>query len=95
LTVTRGWGSTPAKAIAANSIIKILSKAESEFKITEDYKAFGEASFNNVVQTFTKSIYVTKEAAEYRHKTKENLLNDERQAKTNEQLREINKTLYY
>jgi hypothetical protein len=38
---------------------------------------------------------VTKEAAEYRHKTKENLLNDERQAKTNEQLREINKTLYY
>lgn len=95
LTVTRGWGSTPAKAIAVNSIIKILSKAESEFKITEDYKAFGEASFNNVVQTFTKSIYVTKEAAEYRHKTKENLLNDERQAKANEQLREINKTLYY
>ena len=95
LTVIRGWGSTPASSISANAIIKILSKAESEFKITEDYKAFGEATFTNVVQTFTKSIYVTKEAAEYRHKTKENLLNDERQAKTNEQLREINKTLYY
>jgi len=95
LTVIRGWGSTPASAISANAVIKILSKAESEFKITEDYKAFGEASFTNVVQTFTKSIYVTKEAAEYRHKTKENLLNDEREAKTNEQLREINKTLYY
>jgi hypothetical protein len=40
-----------------------MSKAESEWKITEDYKAFGEASFRNVVQTFTKSIYVTKEAA--------------------------------
>lgn len=95
LTVIRGWGSTPASSISANAVIKILSKAESEFKITEDYKAFGEATFTNVVQTFTKSIYVTKEAAEYRHKTKENLLNDERQAKTNEQLREINKTLYY
>ena len=95
LTVIRGWGQTPASAIADNAVIKILSKAESEFKITEDYKAFGEATFTNVVQTFTKSIYVTKEAAEYRHKTKENLLNDEREAKTNEQLREINKTLYY
>lgn len=95
LTVIRGWGSTPASAIAENSVIKILSKAESEFKITEDYKAFGEASFTNVVQTFTKSIYVTKESAEYRHKTKEDLLVEERNAKFNEQLREINKTLYY
>ena len=95
LTVVRGWGNTPASSIAANDLIKILSKAESEFKITEDYKAFGEASFSNTVQTFTKSIYVTKEAAAYRHKTKEDLLNDEREAKMNEQLREINKTLYY
>ena len=95
LTVIRGWGSTPASSISANAIIKILSKAESEFAITEDYKAFGEASFTNVVQTFTKSIYVTKESAEYKHKTKEDLLNDERNAKFNEQLREINKTLYY
>lgn len=95
LTVIRGWGSTPASSIAANDIIKILSKAESEFKITEDYKAFGEATFTNTVQTFTKSIYVTREAAAYKHKTKEDLLNDEREAKFNEQLREINKTLYY
>lgn len=95
LTVIRGWGTTPASSISANAIIKILSKAESEFQITEDYKAFGEASFSNTVQTFTKSIYVTKEAAAYKHKTKEDLLNDEREAKFNEQLREINKTLYY
>ena len=95
LTVIRGWGSTPASAITSWATIKILSKAESEFKITEDYKAFWEASFTNTVQTFTKSIYVTKEAAAYKHKTKEDLLNDEREAKFNEQLREINKTLYY
>jgi len=95
LTVVRGWGNTPASAISLWAIIKILSKAESEFAITEDYKAFGEASFSNTVQTFTKSIYVTKEAAAYKHKTKEDLLNDEREAKFNEQLREINKTLYY
>ena len=95
LTVTRWWGNTPASAIAENADIKIMSKAESEWKITEDYKAFGEASFRNVVQTFTKSIYVTKEAAWYKHKTKEDLLNEERQAKTNEQMLEINKTLYY
>ena len=95
LTVIRGWGSTPTASISSWATIKILSKAESEFLITEDYKAFGEASFTNTVQTFTKSIYVSKEAAEYRHKTKENLLNDEREAKANEQLREINKTLYY
>ena len=95
LTVVRGWGNTPASAISLGAIIKILSKAESEFAITEDYKAFGEASFSNTVQTFTKSIYVTKEAAAYKHKTKEDLLNDEREAKFNEQLREINKTLYY
>ena len=95
LTVIRGWGNTPASAIASGAVIKILSKAESEFKITEDYKAFGEEAFSNTVQTFTKSIYVTKEAAAYKHKTKEDLLNDEREAKFNEQLREINKTLYY
>lgn len=95
LTVIRGWGNTPTASISSWATIKILSKAESEFQITEDYKAFGEASFTNTVQTFTKSIYVSKEAAEYRHKTKENLLNDEREAKANEQLREINKTLYY
>ena len=95
LTVIRGWGTTPASAISLWATIKILSKAESEFAITEDYKAFGEATFTNTVQTFTKSIYVTKEAAAYKHKTKEDLLNDEREAKFNEQLREINKTLYY
>ena len=95
LTVIRGWGNTPASAIALGATIKILSKAESEFKITEDYKAFGEEAFSNTVQTFTKSIYVSKEAAAYKHKTKEDLLNDEREAKFNEQLREINKTLYY
>jgi hypothetical protein len=95
LTVIRGWGTTPASAISLGATIKILSKAESEFQITEDYKAFGEASFTNTVQTFTKSIYVSKEAAAYKHKTKEDLLNDEREAKFNEQLREINKTLYY
>ena len=95
LTVIRGWGSTPASSISSWATIKILSKAESEFKITEDYKAFWEDTFTNTVQTFTKSIYVTKEAAAYKHKTKEDLLNDEREAKFNEQLREINKTLYY
>lgn len=95
LTVTRGWGSTPASSIAANADIKIMSKAESEWKITEDYKAFGEKKFKNVIQTFTKSIYVTKQAARFKHKTKIDLLNDERKAKTNEQLVEINRTLYY
>lgn len=95
LTVVRGWGNTPASAISSGAELKIISKAESEFKITEDYKAFGEAMFTNTVQTFTKSIYVTKEAAEYRHKTTDDLLNDEREAKTNEQLKEINNTLYY
>ena len=95
LTVSRGWGNTPAWAIADWTAIKIMSKAESEFKITEDYKAFGEKSFKNVIQTFTKSIYVTKQAAKFKHKTKEDLLNDERKAKTNEQLVEINRTLYY
>ena len=95
LTVLRGRGSTPASAITLGATIKILSKAESEFAITEDYKAFGEATFTNTVQTFTKSIYVTKEAAAYKHKTTDDLLVDEREAKFNEQLREINKTLYY
>ena len=70
LTVIRGWGSTPASSISSWATIKILSKAESEFKITEDYKAFWEDTFTNTVQTFTKSIYVTKEAASYKHKTK-------------------------
>lgn len=95
LTVKRSWWNTPASSIALWATVKILNKAESEFKITEDFLAFGEAQFTNVVQTFTKSIYVTKEAAEYRHKTKEDLLNDEREAKFDEQLLEINKTLYY
>lgn len=95
LTVTRGWANTTATALNANDIIKILSKAESEFKITEDYKAFGKAACTNVVQTFTKSIYVSKEAAEYEQKAVEDLLVEEREAKFDEQLLEINKTLYY
>ena len=95
LTVTRGWANTPASAISSGAIIKILSKAESEFKITEDYKAFGKAECTNVVQTFTKSIYVSKDAAEFEQKATEDLIRDEREAKFDEQLLEINKTLYY
>ena len=95
LTVIRGWASTTAAAISANSVIKILGKAESEFKITEDYKAFGKAECTNVVQTFTKSIYVSKDAAEFEWKVTEDLIRDEREAKFDEQLLEINKTLYY
>jgi len=95
LTVVRGWASTTAAAISANAVIKILGKAESEFKITEDYKAFGKAECTNVVQTFTKSIYVSKDAAEFEQKATEDLLRDEREAKFDEQLLEINKTLYY
>ena len=95
LTVVRGWASTTAAAISANAVIKILWKAESEFKITEDYKAFGKAECTNVVQTFTKSIYVSKDAAEFEQKATDDLLRDEREAKFDEQLLEINKTLYY
>ena len=95
LTVIRGWANTTASAISANAVIKILGKAESEFKITEDYKAFGKAECTNVVQTFTKSIYVSKDAAEFEQKATEDLLRDEREAKFDEQLLEINKTLYY
>lgn len=95
LTVIRGWANTTASSISANAVIKILAKAESEFKITEDYKAFGKAECTNVVQTFTKSIYVSKEAAEYEQKAVEDLLVEEREAKFDEQLLEINKTLYY
>lgn len=95
LTVIRGWASTTASAISANAVIKILGKAESEFKITEDYKAFGKSECTNVVQTFTKSIYVSKDAAEFEGKVTEDLIRDEREAKFDEQLLEINKTLYY
>ena len=95
LTVVRGWASTTAAAISANAVIKILGKAESEFKITEDYKAFGKAECTNVVQTFTKSIYVSKDAAEFEQKATDDLIRDEREAKFDEQLLEINKTLYY
>ena len=33
LTVVRGWGNTPASAISNGAELKIISKAESEFKI--------------------------------------------------------------
>ena len=95
LTVVRGWANTPAAAISANAVIKILSKAESEFKITEDYKAFGKAECTNVVQTFTKSVTVSKDAADYDEVAINDLLREEREAKFDEQLLEINKTLYY
>ncbi len=95
LTVIRGWANTPASAISANAVIKIMSKAESEFKITEDYKAFGKSECTNVVQTFTKSIYVSKDAADYDEVAINNLVREEREAKFDEQLLEINKTLYY
>lgn len=95
LTVWRWYGSTPAAAIAKDATIKIMSKAEKEDGITEDYKAVGSVSYKNVVQTFTKSIYVTKEAAIYRKKDMGDLLDLERIAKFDEMAQEIDKTLYY
>lgn len=95
LTVTRGYGNTPATAIAKDAVIKIMSKAEREDGITEDYKAVGSVAYKNVVQTFTKSIYVTKEAAVYKKKDMGDLLDLERVAKFDEQAQEIDKTLYY
>ena len=72
-----------------------MSKAESEFKITEDYEAFGKAECTNVVQTFTKSVTVSKDAADYDEKAINDWLREAREAKFDEQLLEINKTLYY
>ena len=95
LTVVRWYGSTPASAISANAIVKIMSKAEKEEWITEDYKAVGSVKYTNVIQDFSKTIYVTKRAAILRKKDMDDLIDLERLAKFDEMSQEIDKTLYY
>lgn len=95
LTVTRGYGSTPAAGITSGDAIKIMAKAEKEEGITEDYKAVGSIEFTNVMQDFSKSIYVTKRAAILKKKDMDDLIDLERLAKFDEMSQEIDKTLYY
>lgn len=95
LTVSRWYGSTPAAAIAANDVIKIMAKAEKEEGITEDYKAVSSIAYTNVMQDFSKTIYVTKRAAILRKKDMDDLIDLERLAKFDEMSQEIDKTLYY
>lgn len=95
LTVVRWYGSTPATAISANAEIKIMSKVDKEEGITEDYKAVDSDPFTNVIQDFSKTIYVTKRAAALKKKDMDDLLDLERLAKFDEMSQEIDKTLYY
>lgn len=95
LTVVRWYGSTVAAAIAQGAEIKILSKAESEYEITEDFKTLDKVRSENIVQTFTKSVYVSKDAAAFQKKDYVDMLNEERSAKVQELGEEMNTTLYY
>ena len=95
LTVTRGYGSTPAAWITSWDAIKIMSKAEKEEGITEDYKAVSSIAYTNVMQDFSKTIYVTKRAAILKKKDMDDLIDLERLAKFDEMSQEIDKTLYY
>lgn len=72
-----------------------MSKAEKEEGITEDYKAVDSQKFTNVMQDFSKTIYVTKRAAALKKKDMEDLVDLERLAKFDEMSQEIDKTLYY
>lgn len=95
LTVVRWYGDTPATAIAKDAEIKIMSKVDKEDGITEDYKAVDSDAFTNVIQDFSKAIYVTKRAAALKKKDMDDLLDLERLAKFDEMSQEIDKTLYY
>ena len=95
LTVERGYGSTPATAIAKDAEIKIMAKVDREDGVTEDYKAVDSDAFTNVIQDFSKTIYVTKRAAALKKKDMDDLLDLERLAKFDEMSQEIDKTLYY
>jgi len=95
LTVVRWYGDTPATAIAKDAAVKIMSKVDKEEGITEDYKAIDSDAFTNVIQDFSKTIYVTKRAAALKKKDMDDLLDIERLAKFDEMSQEIDKTLYY
>lgn len=72
-----------------------MSKAEKEEGITEDYKAVSSIAYTNVMQDFSKTIYVTKRAAILKKKDMDDLIDLERLAKFDEMSQEIDKTLYY
>lgn len=72
-----------------------MSKVDKEDGITEDYKAVDSDAFTNVIQDFSKAIYVTKRAAALKKKDMDDLLDLERLAKFDEMSQEIDKTLYY
>ena len=79
LTVERGYANTPATKILANTTIKILSKAEKEGRITEDFHKLEKVRSTNVCQ---KKDYL-------------DLLQEERVGKIDEEGIEINTSLYY
>lgn len=95
LTVERGYANTPAALIKKDAVIKILSKAEAEGKITEDFHKLEKVRSTNVAQTFTKSIYVSKDAAALQKKNYIDMLQEERVGKIDEEGIEMNTTLYY
>ena len=95
LTVERGYANTPAAVIKNDAVIKILSKAEAEGKITEDFQKLEKVRSTNVAQTFTKSIHVSKDAARFQKKNYVNMLQEERIGKADEKGIEMNTTLYY
>ena len=95
LTVERGYANTPAAVIKNDAVIKILSKAEAEGKITEDFQKLEKVRSTNVAQTFTKSIHVSKDAARFQKKNYVNMLQEERIGKSDEKGIEMNTTLYY
>lgn len=95
LTVERGYASTPSTIIQAEATIKILSKAEKEGKITEDFQKVEKIRSSNICQTFTKSVSVSIEAASLQKKNYLDLLQEERAAKVDEEGIEINTSLYY
>lgn len=95
LTVERGYANTPATKILANTTIKILSKAEKEGRITEDFHKLEKVRSTNVCQTFTKSVNVSIEAASLQKKDYLDLLQEERVGKIDEEGIEINTSLYY
>lgn len=93
--LARGYASTPVTIHADNSKVYIISKAEADGEVTEDYKKTNSVEVTNFLQEFTKSINITKRAANLTQKDFASLKGEETANKLNEEGQEMNRTVLY
>lgn len=93
--IARGYANTPASTHNQGETIYVVSKAEGDGIVTEDYKKTRSVEVKNFLQEFTKSVTITARAINTSQKDAVQLEAEETVAKLNEQAQELERAFLY